>query len=120
MWPAMHTCPNISSSVEVLSQYCANLGLIQYNLIIQIFQYLAGTLDLGITFRADLTDELVKYTNSDWAGLKDRRRSTSRYTFFLLGKPESYQSKQQIVALSLIKVKHIAITEAGKEALWIV
>ena len=53
----------------VLSRYCANLGLIHSNSVTQIFRYLAGTLELGIIFRSEATDELVGYTHSDWVGL---------------------------------------------------
>ncbi len=86
----------------------------------QIFRYLAGTLELGITFKSNVTDELVGYTDSDWAGLKDGRRSTGGYAFLLSGGPVSHQSKQQAtVALSSTEAEYMATTEAGKEALWI-
>lgn len=120
MWPAIQTRPDISYSVGVLSRYCANPGPIHCNLVIQIFRYLAGTLDLEITFRSDSTNELVGYTDSDWARLKDRQRSTGGYTFLLLGGPVSYQSKQQAtVALSSTKAEYMATTKPGKEALWV-
>ena len=120
MWPAVHTRPDISYSVGVLSRYCANPGPIHCNLVMQIFRYLAGTLELGITFKSNVTDELVGYTDSDWAGLKDGRRSTGGYAFLFSGGPVSHQSKQQAtVALSSTEAEYMATTEAGKEALWI-
>ncbi len=63
MWPAAHTRPDISYSLGVLSRYCANPGSINCNLVIQIFRYLAGTLELGITFKSNVTDKLVGYTD---------------------------------------------------------
>ena len=121
MWPAVHTRPDISYSVGVLSRYCANPSPIHCNLVIQIFQYLTRILDLGITFRSDTTDELVGYTDSDWAGLKDRRKSTSGYAFLLSRGLVSHQSKQQpTVALFSIEAEYMATTKVGKEALWIV
>ncbi len=50
IWSVVDTQSHISYSVKVLSRYCANLGFIYCNLVIQIFQYLAGILELGITF----------------------------------------------------------------------
>ena len=50
IWPALHIRPDISYSIGVLSRYCANLSPILCNLVIQIFRYLAGTLELSITF----------------------------------------------------------------------
>ncbi len=86
----------------------------------QIFRYLAGTLELEITFKSNVTGKLVGYTDSDWAGLKDGQRSTNGYAFLFSGGLVSYQSKQQAtVALSSTEAEHMATTEAGKEALWI-
>ncbi len=120
MWPSVHTRPDISYLVGVLSRYCANLGFIHCNLVIQIFRYSAGTLELGITFKSNVTDELVGYTDSDRAGLKDRRRSTGGYAFLFSVGPVSHQSKQQATdALSSTEAEYMATTEAIKEALWI-
>lgn len=120
MWPAIHTRPNICYSVEVLSWYYANPTPLYYNLAIQVFCYLAEILDLGIIFRFNSTDELVGYIDSNWAGLKDGRKSTSRYNIFFLSGLVSQQSKQQaIVTLLLSEAKYITTTNARKKALWI-
>ena len=104
----------------VISRYCANPGPINCNLIIQIFRYLAGTLELSITFKSNVIDELVEYTESDWAWLKDGRRSTGGYALLLSGRPVSHQSNQQAtVALSSTEAEYMATAEAEKEALWI-
>ena len=106
--------------MRVLSRYCTIPGSTNCNLLIQIFQYLAGTLELGITFKSDSTDELVGYTDSDWVGLKDGQRSTSGYIFLLSVGPVSQQSKHQAtVGLSSTEAEYMATTDAGKEALWI-
>ena len=71
IWPAVHTCPDIAYSVGVLICYCSNLGPTYCNLVIQIFRYLSRALDLGITFMANSENDLVGYTDSDYAGLLD-------------------------------------------------
>ena len=119
MWPAVHTRPDISYSVGVLSRYCSNPGPTHIQLVKQIFRYLAGTLTIGLTFSAASLDELIGYTDSDWAGTVDGRKSTGGYVWMLSGCPISHQSKQQpTVALSSCEAEYMAITEAGKEALW--
>ena len=75
MWPDVHTRPDIAYSVGVLSRYCSNPGPTHCNLVIQIFRYLSGTLDLGIAFTADLEDDLVGYTDSDYVGLTKEMRA---------------------------------------------
>ena len=120
MWPAVHTRPDIAYSVGVLSRYCSNPGPTHCNLVIQIFRYLSETLNLGITFTSDSEDELVGYTDSDYARLIDGRKSTDGYIFMLSVGLLSHQLKlQSTVALSSTEAEYMLTTEAGKEALWV-
>jgi hypothetical protein len=48
-----------------------------------ILCYLQGTLDYGILLRRLSSSDLVVYTDADWAGCPDTRRSTSDYAVFL-------------------------------------
>ena len=53
------------------------------------------------------------------AGNIDCRKSTSMYLFTFAGGAISCQSKlQKCVSLSTTKIEYIAITEVGKEMLW--
>jgi hypothetical protein len=42
-----------------------------------------GSLDYGLLLRPSPTSELVVYTDADWVGCPDTRRSTSGYVLFL-------------------------------------
>ena len=120
MWPAVHTRPDIAYSVGVLSRYCSNPGPTHCNLVVQVFRYLSATLGLGITFNSNSENDLVGYTDSDYAGLVDGRKSTGGYIFMSSNGLLSHQSKlQSTVALSSTEAEYMATTEAGKEALWI-
>ncbi len=120
MRPALNTRPDIAYSAGVLYQYCSNPGPTNCNLVIQIFRFLSGTLDLGITFTADSEDELVGYTDSDYAGFIDGRKSTGGYIFMLSDGHLSHQLKlQSTVALLSTEAEYMATTEAGKKALWV-
>jgi hypothetical protein len=46
-------------------------------------RYLWGTLDYGLLLRRSASSELMVYTDADWAGCSDTRRSTSGYAVFL-------------------------------------
>ncbi len=86
----------------------------------QIFRYSSGTLDLGITFTSDPEDELVGYTDSDYARLIDGRKSTGVYIFILSGRLLSHQSKlQTTVALSSTEAEYMTTMGAGRKALWV-
>ena len=120
IWPAVHTSPDIAYLIGVLSRYCSSQGPTHFNLVIQIFRYLSGTLDLGITFTANSEDGLVGYTDSDYEGLADGQKATGGYIILLSGAPLSHQSKlQSTVALSSTEAEYMATVEAGKEALWV-
>lgn len=93
MWPTIHTQSSISYSVRIFSQYYTNIAPIYCNLVILIFWYLARSLKLKITLKFNSANELVRYTDSDWAELKDRQRSIGRYIFFLSRELVSHQSK---------------------------
>jgi hypothetical protein len=103
---------------------------------------LRKTIDYGITFggtqnpaveegirRDGLDKALAKgitgitafgFTDSDWAGDKDSRKSTSGYLFTLYRGAISWKSaKQPIVATSSTEAEYIACTDAAKEGLWI-
>jgi hypothetical protein len=49
----------------------------------RILRYLWGSLDYDLLLRPSSTSDLVVYTNSDWAGCPDMRRSTTGYVVFL-------------------------------------
>jgi hypothetical protein len=58
------------------------------------------------------------FTDSDWAGDKDSRKSTSGYLYTLYEGAISWKSaKQPIVATSSTEAEYIACTDAAKEGL---
>jgi hypothetical protein len=50
----------------------------------RVMQYLQGTKDYGLTYRHIDHLEMVGYSDSDFAGCVDSKKSTSGYIFFLL------------------------------------
>jgi hypothetical protein len=62
-----------------------------------ILCYLQGTPDYGILLRRSSSSDLVVYTNADWVGCPDTRRSTSVYAVFLGDNSVSWSAKRQTV-----------------------
>jgi hypothetical protein len=63
---------------------------------------------------------IVLYSDSDWAGDKDNRRSVSGFIMFLCGVPLVWRSKQQkSVALSSSEAEFVAASEAVKEIIFV-
>ena len=87
-----------------------------------ILRYLKGTTSHGLVFGGsdDRSCKLVGYCDSDYAGDRDRRKSTSGYVFTLGGTTISWRSRlQTVVALSTTEAELIAAVEAAKEALYL-
>ena len=51
----------------------------------RLLRYVRGIVDLGLVLHCSSSVELVVYTDTDWAGCPDTRRSTSGYAIFLGG-----------------------------------
>ncbi len=61
---------------------------------------------------------MVGYSDIDFTGTKDRRRSTRAYTIMLAGGPISHCSKlQSTVTIFTCKAEDMALTEVVKEAI---
>jgi hypothetical protein len=63
---------------------------------------------------------LQGYVDSDMAGDKDSRRSTTGYVFTIGGTTISWISKlQKVVSLSTTEEEYVVATEASKEMIWL-
>ena len=49
----------------------------------RILRYVRGTLHMGLLVRPSTALDLVVYSDADWAGCPDTRKSTSGYAVFL-------------------------------------
>ena len=85
-----------------------------------LLRYLKGTEDYGLYYKmGDLRGELIEYSDSDFAGDCNDRKSTLGHIFFLGGMAVSWSSqKQSIVALSSCEAQYIAATLATSQAIW--
>ena len=63
---------------------------------------------------------MVRYSDSDYVGNIDDRRSTTSYVFTLFGGPVCWRSTlQSLVAMSTTEAEYMAVAKATKEALWL-
>lgn len=84
-----------------------------------ILQYLRGTTD-GLMFDkiSGLDGCTVGFVNSDYVGDHDMKRSLTGYVFTLYSCVVSWKTiLQSTVVLSATEAKHMAMTEAVKEAI---
>lgn len=110
--------PDIAFAVSVVS--LNNYNNTHWNAVKRIFRYIKGTKNLGIFFSNKNNSELTGYSDADYAGDQETRRSTSGYVFTLNGGCVTWSPKRQTsVSLSTTEAEFIAASEATKEAIWL-
>lgn len=119
-YAAVCTRPDIAFAVGQAARFCQNPGKAHWSAVKRILSYLAGTTTHGLLFSGKGRTTLVGYTDSDYAGDKDTRRSTSGFIFLHLGGAISWGStRQSCTALSTTEAEYIAASNATKEAIWV-
>ncbi|KAF5454358.1 hypothetical protein F2P56_024030 [Juglans regia] len=78
-----NTRPDLSYSVNLLSQFMGNPRILNYDAVIKVLKYIKGTLGQGIFLPASLNLELVAYADANWANCPDTRRSTIGFCVFI-------------------------------------
>jgi hypothetical protein len=77
------TRPDIAYAVNQACLYMQDPHEAHWNLVKRILRYLRGSISQGILISASPSTELKAYSDADWAGCPDTRRSTSGYCVFL-------------------------------------
>nr|XP_020185370.1 uncharacterized mitochondrial protein AtMg00810-like [Aegilops tauschii subsp. strangulata] len=116
----MLTRPDLQYAVQ---QVCLHMHAprdTHWNLVKRILQYIRGTTALGLTLTASPSTDLVAYSDADWAGCPDTRRSTSGYCVYLGPSLISWSSKRQpMVSLSSDEAEYRAVANAVAECSWL-
>lgn len=84
--------PDIGYAVGMLGKYQSDPGLEHWKAAKRVLRYLQGTNDHMPTYRHTDLLEVVGYSDSDFAGCVDTRKSTSRYIFLFAGGAVSWRS----------------------------
>ena len=119
MYAAHVTRLDVANAVRVLARYMANPGEKHWMAAKRCLRYLAGTPELGITYRRGDASipQLSGYSDATWAGDLDNARSTTGVAFMLAGGAVSFTSRlQQTVARSSMESEYMALFEAAQLA----
>ena len=121
MW-LTQTRPDLCHAVGQLSKAASNPGPKHVNALKHCVRYIAGTRHYSKVFNGNAPDKdrLVGYVDSDWAGDKSTRRSTTGYALFFNGGAISAKSQiQKLVAMSSMEAELIALCAAALAAVFI-
>uniref|UniRef100_A0AAV1TTM0 Reverse transcriptase Ty1/copia-type domain-containing protein n=1 Tax=Peronospora matthiolae TaxID=2874970 RepID=A0AAV1TTM0_9STRA len=114
------TRPDIAYAVGYVSRFMENPQQEHWTAVKRIFRYLQGTKSHGLRFQPSDKIDFRGYSDADWAGDHADRKSTSGYTFMLMGAPVSWGSKKQSsVSLSTSEAEYIALSLAIQEGKWV-
>ena len=112
---------DIAQAVGAVARHASKPGQVHLNAVNRIFRYLRGTSDYVLVYDGNIgSAEPTVYSDSDWAGDRTDRKSTSGYISILSGAAISWGSKKQTaVSLSSTEAEFIASALAGQEAIWL-
>lgn len=114
------TRPDITFAVCNVAKYCSKPTTKHWSAVKRIFRYIRGTCDLGILYDGQNSNSCIGYSDADWAGDRNDRKSTSGYCFSLGSGLISWRTnKQSCVALSTAEAEYVALAGAAQEAVWL-
>jgi hypothetical protein len=114
------TRPDLSFSVNKLSQYMHTPTEEHWNAAKRILRYVAGTLNHGLQFYKQASPRVQAYSDSDWAGNYDDRRSTSGFCIYLGKNLVSWCAKKQpTVSKSSTEAEYRSLAFCTQEIMWL-
>jgi hypothetical protein len=115
-----HTRPDITYAVNVVSQFMHDPRKAHMDAVERILRYLKSNPGKGILFSNHGNLKVEGYTDADWAGSKNDRRSTSGYFTFVGGNLVTWRSKKQpVVARSSAEAEFRGMALGVCELLWV-
>lgn len=117
------TRPDITFAVNQVSQFMQTPLVHHMEAVKRILRYVKGTIHHGVTlWRSDTSrlDLTSGYTDADWAGDPNTRKSVTGYCVYLGASLIAWKSrKQRTVARSSTEAEYRALASTVAEVIWI-
>ena len=114
------TRPDLTHAVNLVCQFMHQPGSSHFQAVKRILRYLQGTLAYGIRILSHSSLTLYGFSDADWAGCPDTRRSTTGYCIYLGANCFSWASKKQAtVSRSSAEAEYRAMASAAAELTWL-
>lgn len=119
MYVAVCARPDIAASASILGRKFAAPTESDWTAAKRVVRYLKGTADWKLKLGGAETNNLVAYSDADWAGDPRTRKSMTGSVAFFAGGAVSWTSRRQdCVSLSSMEAEFIALGETCQEILW--
>ena len=119
-----HSRPDLSNSVRELSKVMDGANKAHQKALLRAIKFVEQTQERKLVLSPvcnDLIWEIKAYSDSDFAGDTETRKSVSGYIIYLNGAAIAWRSKgQKSVSLSSTEAEYMAISEVAMEILYIV
>ncbi|KAI3787777.1 hypothetical protein L2E82_00197 [Cichorium intybus] len=114
------TRPDITYAVQQVCMFMHAPRTPHFNALKRILRYVQGTLSFGLHMTRPTSLSLIGYTDADWAGCPDTRRSTSGYCLYLGDNLISWSSKRQTtISRSSAEAEYRGVANIVSELCWV-
>lgn len=111
------TRPDISYAVQQLCLFMHDPREPHYKALHQVLRYVKGTTSQGLQLLKQQNMKIPVYSDADWAGCPNTRRSTSGYCLFLGDNLISWSAKRQLtVSRSSAEAEYKGVANAVAES----
>jgi histone deacetylase 1/2 len=114
------TGPDLSYDVNKVCQYLHAPTTLHWTTAKRILRYVKHTVGLGITFMKSTSTLVSAFSDADWAGCVDDRRSTGGFAVYFGPNLISWSAKKQAtVSRSSNDAEYKSVANATAEIIWI-
>jgi hypothetical protein len=114
------TRPDIAYAVQQIYLFMHAPTTSHFQLIKRVLRYLKGTSHFGLRLYHSSSHDLIAYSDADWAGCPDTRKSTSGFCVFLGDNLVSWSSKRHAtVSRSSAEAEYRAVANCVAESCWL-